>query len=109
MEETCSSETVVDFQRLGFDSWHGQDFPLLQSVQTSSGAHPASYPMGNEGFFQGVKRQEHKADHSTPSSAEVKKGGAIAPLPYMSLPLHGIISQKIELFITTTVRTSNPT
>jgi hypothetical protein len=32
----------------------------------------------------GVKRQEREADHSYLSSAEVKKGGAIAPLPRKS-------------------------
>jgi hypothetical protein len=33
---------------------------------------------------QGVKRQGREADHSHPSSAEVKNGGAIHPLPHMS-------------------------
>jgi hypothetical protein len=33
----------------------------------------------------GVKRLRREADHSPPSSAEVKNGGAIPPLPYMSL------------------------
>jgi hypothetical protein len=28
-----------------------QDFSLLHSVQTDSGAHPASYPMGTGGSF----------------------------------------------------------
>jgi hypothetical protein len=35
-----------------------------------------------------VKRQERVADHSPPSSAEVKKSGAIPPLP---IYLHGIV------------------
>jgi hypothetical protein len=30
--------------------------------------------------YLGVKQQEHEADHSTPSSAEVKTGGAICLL-----------------------------
>jgi hypothetical protein len=30
-----------------------------------------------------VKRPEREADHSPPSSAEVKNGGAIPPLPHM--------------------------
>jgi hypothetical protein len=34
----------------GFNSWQGQDFFLLHSV-TSSGAHPAFYPMGIGGPF----------------------------------------------------------
>jgi hypothetical protein len=33
---------------------------------------------------QGVKREEHKAGHSPPSSAEVKNGGVIPPLLHMS-------------------------
>jgi hypothetical protein len=31
----------------------------------------------------GVKREGREADHSPPSSAEVKKGGAISALPYV--------------------------
>jgi hypothetical protein len=32
----------------------------------------------------GVKQSGHEADHSLPSSAEVKNGGALPPLPHMS-------------------------
>jgi hypothetical protein len=45
------------------------NFSLHHSFQTGSGAHPTSYPMA---FSLGVKRQEREADHSPPSSAEVK-------------------------------------
>jgi hypothetical protein len=42
-------------------------------VQTSPEAHPASYPMGTGGPFTGTKeRPGRDADHSPPSSAEVK-------------------------------------
>jgi hypothetical protein len=42
-------------------------------VQTGSGAHPASYPMGAGGPFPGAKaRPGRDADHSPPSSAEVE-------------------------------------
>jgi hypothetical protein len=41
-------------------------------VQTGSGGHPASYPIGIRGYFPGVKRPECEADHSPPSSDEVK-------------------------------------
>jgi hypothetical protein len=34
-----------------FDSAHGQDFSLLHSVQTGSGAHPASCSEGTEDNF----------------------------------------------------------
>jgi hypothetical protein len=34
--------------------------------------------------FQWVKQQKREADHSPPSSVELKSGGAIPPLPHMS-------------------------
>jgi hypothetical protein len=34
-----------------FESRWGQEFSLLHVVQTGSGAHPASYPMGTGGSF----------------------------------------------------------
>jgi len=42
------------------------------TVQNGSGAHPASYTMGN-GSFTGVKQPGHGVDHPPPSSAEVKE------------------------------------
>jgi hypothetical protein len=36
----------------------------------------------------GVKRQRREADWSAPSSAEVRNGGAVLPLP---IRLHGIV------------------
>jgi hypothetical protein len=43
-------------------------------VQTSSGAHPASYTIGTGGSFPGRKAPPGcGADHSPPSSAKVKK------------------------------------
>jgi hypothetical protein len=55
----------------------------MYNVQTGSGAHPAAYPMGIRGLFPGVKRQGREANHSPPSSADVKKGGTVPPLPHM--------------------------
>jgi hypothetical protein len=49
-----------------------RNFSLLHLVQTGSGAHPVSYPMGSGFFSVGVKRQGHEAEHSPPSSAEVQ-------------------------------------
>jgi hypothetical protein len=42
------------------------------------------YPMDTGGFSQGVKRTGREADHSppSPSTAQVKNGGAIPPLPH---------------------------
>jgi hypothetical protein len=42
-------------------------------IQTSSGAHPASCPMGTGGSFPGGKAARREAEHSPPASAEVKK------------------------------------
>jgi hypothetical protein len=36
------------------------------------------------GSFPGITQPGREADHSPPSSAEVKNGGAIAPFPHMS-------------------------
>jgi hypothetical protein len=50
-----------------------EDFSSSPCVQTGSGAHPASYPMGTGGSFPGGKAQPGRhADHSPPSSADVK-------------------------------------
>jgi hypothetical protein len=48
-----------------------------------SGAHLATFPIGTGDLPPEVKRQGREADHSPPSSAEVKNGGAIPPLPHM--------------------------
>jgi hypothetical protein len=48
------------------------NFSLHHRVQTDSGAHPASYPMGIRGSFHGGKRPGREADHSPPYSAEFK-------------------------------------
>jgi hypothetical protein len=49
-----------------------EDFYSSLCVQTGSGAHPVSYPMGTRGPFPGGKaRPGRDADHSPPSSAEV--------------------------------------
>jgi hypothetical protein len=50
-----------------------EDFSSSLCVQTGSGAHQASYPMVTGGPFPGGKaRPGRDADHSPPSSAEVK-------------------------------------
>jgi hypothetical protein len=40
--------------RIRFPAWAG-NFSLHHRVQNGSGAHPASYPMGNGGSFPGGK------------------------------------------------------
>jgi hypothetical protein len=49
------------------------NFSLHHRVQNGSEAHPASYPVGTGSSFPGVKRPGREADHSPPSSTEVKE------------------------------------
>jgi hypothetical protein len=50
-----------------------EDFSSSPCVQTGSGAHPASYPVGTGSPFPGgIARPGRDAEHSSPSSAEVK-------------------------------------
>jgi hypothetical protein len=64
----------------GLDDWAievrsptGADFSSSPCVQTGSGTYPASNPMVTGGAFPGGKaRPGRDADHSPPSSAEVK-------------------------------------
>jgi hypothetical protein len=63
-----------------FPAWAG-NFPLRHHVQTGYGAQPASYPMGTGVSFSGVKRPGCEADHSPPSSAEVKNAWSYTSTP----------------------------
>jgi hypothetical protein len=56
-----------------FESRQGQEFSLLHVVQTGSEVHTASYPMGTGALFPGEKRLGREADHSPPTSAEIKE------------------------------------
>jgi hypothetical protein len=49
------------------------NFSLHHRVQTGSGNHSASYPMGTRGSIPVLKRPGCKADHSSPSSVKVKE------------------------------------
>jgi hypothetical protein len=56
-----------------FPVWGGKGyFSLRHRVQTGSGSHPASYLMGTGSFSPALKWPEREADHSPPSSVEVK-------------------------------------
>jgi hypothetical protein len=52
-----SRDSVVGIGTEGseFEFRWGQEFSLLHVVQTGSGAHPASYPMGTGGSLSEVK------------------------------------------------------
>jgi hypothetical protein len=67
------SDYGLDDRTIGVRSPAGaKDFSSILCVQTASGAHPASCPMGTGDPFPGGKaRPRHEADHSPPSSAEV--------------------------------------
>jgi len=56
---------------------------LIKWVNTSSGAHPASYQMDNGVLSPGEKWPRHEADNSAPSSAEIRN-----MWNYTSTPLH---------------------
>jgi hypothetical protein len=58
-----------------------RDFAPLLSIETSLGAHSASYTISVGALYLGVRHQD---DHSSPSSAEVNSGGAINLLPHTS-------------------------
>jgi hypothetical protein len=62
------------------------NFSLHHCVQTGSGAHPASCPMGTS---LRVKRQRREADPSPPSSAEVKNAWSYTSTP--PIRLHDVV------------------
>jgi hypothetical protein len=57
-----------------FHSRHRQEIFSSQSIQTGSGAHPASYSMAMRGgaLFPRIKRPGREAEYSHPSRADVK-------------------------------------
>jgi hypothetical protein len=68
------SDYGLDDRAIGVRSPAGaKDFSYSLFVQTGSGAHPASCPMGTGDPFPGAKaRPGRDADNSPPSSAEVE-------------------------------------
>ena len=82
---------------VGITTRYGLDDPGIESrwgarfsapVQTSPGAHPASYTMGNWSFL-GVKRPGRDVDHPPPSSAEVE--GRVELYSFPTVGLRGLL------------------
>jgi hypothetical protein len=72
----------------GFDCLHGQEiFLFLTTSRPALGRTqpPIQWVPGD--ISPGLKRPKREADHSPPSSAEVKNGGATPPLPRS----HGVV------------------
>jgi hypothetical protein len=65
------------------------NFILHHRIQNGSVARSASYTMGTSVYLLGVKRPGREADHSPPSSAEVKECVEL----YLRSPirLHGVV------------------
>jgi hypothetical protein len=59
-------------------------FSLRHGIHTGPGVHPASYPLGTKGCSPGIRRTECEADHSPPSSAEVKNAWTYVTIPHKS-------------------------
>jgi hypothetical protein len=72
----------------GWSPDRDENFSLHYRVQTGSGAHPASYPVGTRGPFLGIKAVGREADHSPPSSAEVKNAWNSITTPPIRLLYH---------------------
>jgi len=67
-----------------------RDFSPLQSMQTGSGAHPASCSVGNEGSVPRTKWLWHEGKHSSPFSADVKKSVELYLHFHMPICFHGM-------------------
>jgi hypothetical protein len=95
---------TTDWTAVDRSSTGAEDFSSNLCVQTGSGAHPASCTMGTGGSFPGGKaRPGHDADHSPPSSAEVKKEQELYRLPpkCASMERNGTTLPSFYLFIRT--------
>jgi hypothetical protein len=71
-----------------FESRWGQKFSLLLVVQTGSGAHSASYPIGTGASFPAGKSDGPWSWHSPSISAEIKKSWIYTSAPPKRL--HGV-------------------
>jgi hypothetical protein len=65
----------LDERGMGFDSRQGH------GIQTGSGAHTASYSRMRWALLQEKKRSGNKADHSSPSCAEINNARSYTSIP----------------------------
>jgi hypothetical protein len=70
--------------RPGFNSWPCKIFLFSTASRPTLGPKQPPIHCVPGALSPGVKRQGRDVDHSHPSSAEIKKCGAIPPLPPMS-------------------------
>jgi hypothetical protein len=75
------------------------NFSLNHCVQNGSRTHPASYSMGTVGSFPGVKRPQREADHSPPSSAEVKDAWSYTSTPQYVFMAWCSVKAQIQLYL----------
>jgi hypothetical protein len=75
----------------------GKKFFSSRKVQTGSGAHPASYSMDTGILFRGIQRPGREADHSPPSSAEVRNEWSYTSNP--PIYLHGMVRINLTIYI----------
>jgi hypothetical protein len=82
----CIMASAIDLtsKELGFNSWQGWRFFSYSLCVGEPRGLPSLLSIVYQGLFLGVYLSEHAANHSCPSSAEVKMTGAIPPLPYAS-------------------------
>jgi hypothetical protein len=69
-------------------------FLFTTASRTALGAHPASYTMGTRCSFPGVKPSEREADHSPPSSAEIKE--CVELYLHLAIRPHGVVPSEAQ-------------
>jgi hypothetical protein len=65
------------------------NFSLHHRLENGSGAHSASFTMIPGALSLGIKRPGREADHSPPTSVEVKNEWSYNPTP--PIRLHGVV------------------
>jgi hypothetical protein len=79
--------------RSGFDSWQGHEIFLFSTASIAAMESTRPHIQWVPGALSsGLKRRGRETDHSPPSSAEVKNGWAVLPLP---ICLHGMVRNDI--------------